>query len=144
MDDSANQASPTVIRPSVTVNPVIHNPVEDSTSIYYIHPGDIGICLSREQFIGENYLSWSKTIMINLQTKNKIAFVDGLITVPSVTTTDPVSLIALQRNNSLVLSWLMMAIAPDIRNSLLYITVAYEAWEELRSRYVKCDGPWVF
>ena len=38
----------------------------------------------------------------------------------------------------------MNSIAKEIRSSLLYFTTTFDIWEELRTRYLKSDGPRVF
>jgi hypothetical protein len=79
---------------------------------------------------------------IALIVKHKIAFVDGFLAQP-ITTNQSLH-VAWLRSNNLVLSWLMKSIAKDICNSLLYFTIAFDIWEELRIRYLRSDGPRVF
>ena len=116
---------------------------DDSSSCYYLHPSDNpGALLVSEIFTGENYIAWSRSMAIALTVKNKIAFIDGSLTQPN---TNNQSLhMSWLRSNNLVLSWLMNSIAKEIRSSLLYFTTAFDIWEELRTRYLRSDGPRVF
>ncbi|KAF5449041.1 hypothetical protein F2P56_029529, partial [Juglans regia] len=124
-------------------NASVQNLFDDSSSCYYLHPSDNpGVLLVSEIFTGENYIAWSRSMLIALTVKNKIAFVDGSLVQPI--TNDPCLRVAWLRANNLVLSWLMNSIAKEIRGSLLYFTNAFDIWEELRVRYLRSDGPRVF
>lgn len=46
--------------------------------------------------------------------------------------------------NSLIHSWLVMSVAPELRQSLLYFTNACDVWNELKIRYGRSDGPRIF
>ena len=134
MDPSANSAN--------SSNSVI-NPSDDSSSPYYLHPSDNpGALLVSEIFVGDNYIAWSRSITIALTVKNNVAFINGSITAPP--TTQQVLHTAWLRANNLVLSWLMNSISTEIRNSLLYVVSALDLWNELKTRYLKSDGPRVF
>ncbi|XP_041017880.1 uncharacterized protein LOC121260094 [Juglans microcarpa x Juglans regia] len=74
--------------------------------------------------------------------KNKVAFIDGSITASP--TNQRVHHTAWLRANNLALSWLMNFISKDIRNSLLYVASAVDLWNELKTRYLRSDGPRVF
>ncbi|KAF5471727.1 hypothetical protein F2P56_008500 [Juglans regia] len=119
------------------------NPSDDSSSPYYLHPSDNpGSLLDSEIFVGDNYITWSRSITMALTIKNKVAFINGSITAPP--TNQHVHHTAWLRANNLVLSWLMNSISKDIRNSLLYVASAVDLWNELKTRYLRSDGPRVF
>ena len=101
------------------------NPSDDSSSPYYLHPSDNpGTLLVSEIFNGENYVAWSRSIVIALTVKNKVQFTDGSIVSPS---TDQIFRhTAWLRANNLVLSWLMNSISKEIRNSLLFVVSAVD------------------
>lgn len=48
------------------------------------------------------------------------------------------------RANNLVLSWLINSISKEIRNSLMYVTSALDLLNELKTQYLRSDGPRVF
>ncbi|XP_057976054.1 uncharacterized protein LOC131163475 [Malania oleifera] len=119
------------------------NSSDDSSSVYYLHPSDnLGALLVSEILTGANYVAWSRSISIALTVKNKIAFIDG--TLPQSNSGDSRIRIAWLRANNLVLSWLMNSITKEISGSLLYFTAACDVWEELKTRYLRSDGPRVF
>ncbi|KAF5471039.1 hypothetical protein F2P56_011514 [Juglans regia] len=126
-----------------STNSIVLNPSDDSSSPYYLHPSDNhGALLVLEIFNGDNYVAWSCLITIALTVKNKVAFIDGSITSPS--TSQLVSHITWLRATNLVLSWLMNSISKDIRNNLLYVVSTADLWNELKTRYLRSDGPRVF
>ncbi|KAL6324331.1 hypothetical protein AAG906_012577 [Vitis piasezkii] len=111
------------------------NPSDDSSSPYYLHPSDNpGALLVSEIFNGENYVAWSRSIVIALTVKNKVQFIDGSIVSPSID--QLVKHTAWLRANNLVLSRLMNSISKEIRNSLLFVVSAVDLWTELKVRYL--------
>ncbi|XP_057962256.1 uncharacterized protein LOC131153819 [Malania oleifera] len=119
------------------------NPSDDSSSPYYLHPSDNpGALLVSEIFNGENYVAWSRSIIIALTVKNKVQFIDGSIVSPP--SDQFVKHTVWLRANNLVLSWLMNYISKEIRNSLLFVVSAVDLWNELKVRYLRSDGPRVF
>lgn len=59
------------------------SPIDDRMSPYYIHHSDNpGFILVSQPLIGENYPSWSRSMLIALSVKNKAGFVDGAILEP--------------------------------------------------------------
>lgn len=120
-----------------------HSLADDPSSPYYLHPSDNpGALIVAEQFSGENYASWSRAILMALSVKNKNWFIDGSVSPPTDTTSTVY--LAWVRVNNLVLSWLLNAVCKDIRQSLLYFSVAQDVWDELKTRYVLSSGPRVF
>lgn len=70
--------------------------------------------------------------MMAFESKNKVAFLDGIITQPDA---DDILFPAWRRCNSMLKSWLMNSISKDISASLFYIRTAIEVWKELHDRY---------
>ncbi|KAL6349621.1 hypothetical protein AAG906_035782 [Vitis piasezkii] len=135
--------SPVLPSSSNSFNQPPINPSDDSSSPYYLHPSDNpGALLVSEIFNGENYVAWSRSIVIALTVKNKVQFIDGSIVSPSID--QLVKHTAWLRANNLVLSWLMNSISKEIRNSLLFVVSAVDLWTELKVRYLRSDGPRVF
>ncbi|CAH9102629.1 unnamed protein product, partial [Cuscuta europaea] len=71
-----------------------------------------------------------------------MAFLDGSIEQPS--TDNSASYAVWYRINALLLSWLIYSIAPELRSTFFYFTVAKELWDEIKLRYGKSDGPRLF
>ena len=59
-------------------------PVDDSSSLYYLHSGDhLGLTLGSHPLIGSNYNSWSRAVLTALTAKNKVSFIDGSLPRPT-------------------------------------------------------------
>ncbi|XP_073260909.1 uncharacterized protein [Populus alba] len=141
MSDHFEESASTAHKDSSNITTL--NLSDDSSSCYYLHPSDNpGALLVSEIFTGENYIAWSKSMTIALTVKNKIAFIDGSLV--QLNTTNQSLRMAWLRSNNLVLSWLMNSISKEIRSSLLYFATAFDIWEEIRTRYLRSDGPRVF
>jgi hypothetical protein len=56
---------------------------DDPTIKYYLHHGDSpGAILVSQTLIGDNYHTWSRSMVMALTAKNKIGFVNGVIVQP--------------------------------------------------------------
>ncbi|CAA0828814.1 Unknown protein, partial [Striga hermonthica] len=120
------------------------NPTDDPSSPYFLHASDNpGAIIVVEPFNGENYVFWSRSVLMALSVKNKGGFVDGTILSPSPTD-NPTLYVAWVRSNNLVLSWVLNSISKEIRQSLLFFTSAREVWDEIKNRYAMSSGPRVF
>ncbi|KAJ9705327.1 hypothetical protein PVL29_003388 [Vitis rotundifolia] len=56
------------------------SPIEDSSSLFYLHNGDhLELILISHHLFGSNYNTWSRAMMMVLMAKNKLGFIDGCI-----------------------------------------------------------------
>lgn len=78
----------------------------------FIHPSDTsGLNLVNEILTGvENYVVWSRALLIALRAKNKIAFIDGTCRCPA---TGHINFNQRERCNALVLSWIMNTVSTE-------------------------------
>jgi hypothetical protein len=82
--------SPHVDNPSNTDNPPLPFTISPSiftnpASPFYLPQGEsLGAILVSQPLIGENYNTWSRSMIMVLTAKNKLAFVDGSLPQPSV------------------------------------------------------------
>jgi len=88
----------------------------EPTDPLYVHPSDNPAQpLVSNTFNGENYDGWKRSVYIALSARHKLAFIDGTSECPAATT----PLYSLwQRNNAMVLSWLLNSLSENIRNAL--------------------------
>lgn len=109
----------------------------------YLHPSDTsGVSILNMKLSGtENYKVWSCAMILALETKNKLGFVDGT----TVRSTDN-DVLGRQwdRCNSVVLSQILGSISEDLFVSQVFSKVASEVWEELKETYDKIDGSVTF
>jgi len=99
----------------------------------YIHPSDSpGQILVSSIFNGDNFDNWKSSVIIALLARHKVALIDG--TFPNPGSTSP-TFILWQRNNVMVLSWLLNSLSESIRSSVLYFETAAELWQDLEERF---------
>lgn len=87
-------------------------------------------------------MPWSKSMLIILEAKNKLGFIDGTITKPS--SDDPDLLRLWNRNNSTIVAWIMNSVSKEIATSILYGGTAREIWNDLKDRFQLSNGPRIF
>lgn len=116
--------------------------IDDPTNPYYLHHGDSSSnILVSQPLTRENYNAWKRAMTIALNVKNKLRFVTGVMHKPL-----PSNAMDVRWNkcNMLVLSWLANSLSKEIANSVLYIDLAKELWNELKEKYSESNEPRVF
>ncbi|XP_019195873.1 PREDICTED: uncharacterized protein LOC109189718 [Ipomoea nil] len=83
-----------------------------------------------------NYNSWSRSMRIALEVKNKFGFVNGTVPVPEAN--DP-RLTTWRRCNRIVCSWILRSVNPSIAESVMYYDKAIDIWNALQKRYSQSD-----
>ena len=137
----SEQHSNTVRVSSGGTNP--QSPMGDPRSPYFLHHLDgPGLVLISQPLTGENYASWSRSMVIPLSVKNKLGFIDG--SVKKLEETDFNLLGCWCRNNNMVIAWLLNSVSKDISASILYSEAASETWSDLRERFQQSSGPRIF
>ncbi|XP_076914870.1 uncharacterized protein LOC143574026 [Bidens hawaiensis] len=89
----------------------------------------------------ENYKVWSNAMLLALQVKNKIGFIDG-----TCVRSNTNEMLARQwdRCNSIVLTWLLNSVSEELYLGQVYSKLATEVWKDLKETYDKVDGSVVF
>jgi hypothetical protein len=105
--------------------------VGDASHPLYLHHGDsLGSLLVYQPLNGENYNSWSRSMIMTFTAKNKLGFVDESLA-KLVSPDDPL-IQAWIRCNIMVLSWIMKFVSKEIATSIIYITTAKAMWKDLK------------
>ena len=108
-------------------------PQIEPTDPLFIHPSDNpGQPLVSSIFNGENFDNWRRSVIIALSAKHKVAFING--TYPCPDSSSPLFTLW-QRNNAMVLYWLLNSVNESIRNSVLYFDTAQNLWKDLEERF---------
>ena len=102
------------------------------------HPGAqlVGVKLT-----GLNFQKWSRSVKIALRTKGKLGFIDGSCARPSQDTSKLEQWI---KCDSMVVSWLLNSMVPDLSEAFLYVNTAHELWDELTERFGESNGPLLY
>ncbi|XP_019179261.1 PREDICTED: uncharacterized protein LOC109174480 [Ipomoea nil] len=138
-DPTANQATgnPNPIPSSSTTNAreVTFDPQAHSNP-YFLHMNENpALELVSFQLDGSNYHPWARAMTMALSCKNKVAFINGTITKPSMDNVE--KYLAWERCNNIVGSWIVRTLAPTIAHSVLWIDTACGIWNDLKRRFSK-------
>ena len=102
----------------------------DLSNPYFTHHSDHpGLVLIYKSLNGENYLAWKRAMILALNSKNKLGFVNGSIKTP-LEETDPEGYATWSWCNE-VHSWIVNTLNPEIVNSVIYYSTTHEVWEDL-------------
>ena len=83
---------------------------------------------------GHNFSTWHRAMVISLNAKSKLGFVDGTLKAPS--TKDKLEeYVAWKKCNDMVLSWIFNSLTTDIVDSVIFYDTAHEVWEDLKNRF---------
>ncbi|XP_019051425.1 PREDICTED: uncharacterized protein LOC109113939 [Nelumbo nucifera] len=105
---------------------------------FFLHSSNHhGMMLVTTLLIGNNYLTWSRSMKIALGAKLKLGFVDGRIAQPNEGTTE---FELWTRVNYMVTSWILNSISKEIVDAFLYTTTAKELWDEIAERFGESNG----
>uniref|UniRef100_A0A2N9EQW3 Retrotransposon Copia-like N-terminal domain-containing protein n=1 Tax=Fagus sylvatica TaxID=28930 RepID=A0A2N9EQW3_FAGSY len=116
---------------------------DDPANKYYLHHGDSpGAILVSQPLVGDNYHTWSRSMVMALTAKNKVGFVNGLIEQPKDESLPAYN--AWVRCNTMVISWLLNSLSKEIASSVIYANTAREIWEDLKERFAQGNGPRIF
>nr|GLL19628.1 uncharacterized protein LOC109178841 [Ipomoea trifida] len=118
------------------VSEVQFNP-NDAGNPYFIHSNESPVVVLVTPVLdGSNYYPWARAMRIALLTKNKLAFINGRITVPDKTESRYETW---ERCNNLVVSWIVRSTAPEIGQTVLWKESAIDVWKDLEERFSEGD-----
>ncbi|GKD68122.1 putative transcription factor interactor and regulator CCHC(Zn) family protein [Tanacetum coccineum] len=89
----------------------------------------------------ENYNVWSHAMILALETKNKLGFINGKCTRSN---SDELLMSQWDRCNSVVLSWILGSVTEELYMGQIFSKLAMEVWDELKETYDKIDGSVTF
>ncbi|XP_074322836.1 uncharacterized protein LOC141659809 [Apium graveolens] len=94
----------------------------DSSHPLYLHPSDHpGQVLVAAALTGENFNEWKRSMTLALYVKNKLGFVTGKFKAPGI---NYPYFNHWKHCNDMIITWLFNSLAPGIRSSLVYVTLA--------------------
>ncbi|XP_019171507.1 PREDICTED: uncharacterized protein LOC109167058 [Ipomoea nil] len=117
--------------------PPLNQRIEDFDDPLYLHiTENPNLSLVSPPLNELNYASWSRSMRIALDVKNKFGFVSGAIPVPEEN--DP-RIAAWRRCNRIVCSWILRSVNPSIADGVMYLDKASDIWNSLQKRYSQSD-----
>ncbi|XP_031402520.1 uncharacterized protein LOC116212069 [Punica granatum] len=118
-------------RRSVDVPPVYHLTSSDNTGTQVI------ACILNE----DNYLAWSRAMLIVLRARNKLPFIDGSL--EKTEEEDPLRE-RWERCNSTLLAWIFNTMEERLQATVAYAIDAKGLWDDLKERYSEGNQSRVF
>ncbi|RVW95625.1 Retrovirus-related Pol polyprotein from transposon TNT 1-94 [Vitis vinifera] len=116
----------------------------DLSNPYFTHHSDHpGLVLISKSLNGDNYSAWKRAMILALNSKNKLGFVNGSIKAPSEEI-DPEGYATWSRCNDMVHSWIVNTLNPEIADNVIYYSTAHEVWEDLCERFSQSNAPRIF
>ncbi|CAH9073979.1 unnamed protein product [Cuscuta epithymum] len=79
----------------------------------------------------------SNSVRLGLRARRKYCYVDGTLLKPKPPCTED----DWMTNQSMIVSWLLNTISPDLKQTLTNYENAYQLWTDLEERYSIVDGP---
>ncbi|KAK4411842.1 Retrovirus-related Pol polyprotein from transposon TNT 1-94 [Sesamum angolense] len=101
----------------------------------------LGLVMFSTPLTGNNWLTWSISVRITFEGKDKSGFIDGSIVKPIEGTAE---FKQWEIANSMVRTWILSTMSKDIVNAFLYAASTRSLWLELEARYGKCDEPLLY
>nr|GMD28096.1 uncharacterized protein LOC109156569 [Ipomoea batatas] len=136
MEGGENLAGSTHAIPNLASTPVFY--LNDRANPLHLHPNESpSLQLVTAPLEGRvNYHAWARAMEMALRSKNKIAFVNGTMVIPSET--DP-KYFYWDQCNTMVLSWILRAVSPTIGRGVLWINTAEGVWKDMKKRFSQQD-----
>ncbi|GJV71192.1 ribonuclease H-like domain-containing protein [Tanacetum coccineum] len=115
----------------------------DISDPLHLHPNDTtALTVVSIKLKGtENYQVWSCAMLLALEGKNKIGFIDGSC---KRSNEDEVLGKQWDRVNAIVLGWILNSISEELFLGQIFSKRAKHVWEELKETYDKVDGSIMF
>lgn len=108
--------------------------MDDQSNLYFLHYSDNpGLVLVSQLLTKMNYVAWSRSMIMSLTVKNKIVFIDGTITEPDKTDVDLHQ--AWERNNFIVMTWILNSVSKEISASIIFSDSTRSIWSDLKDRF---------
>lgn len=92
-------------------------------------------------FNGDNYVNWSRSVLLALGAKNKTTFIDGSLPKPVPKSTDFQKWI---RNDYIVTGWILYSMEKQIVESFIFTPSARHLWLEIQERYGQSNAPLLY
>ncbi|GKB61616.1 cysteine-rich receptor-like protein kinase 8 [Tanacetum coccineum] len=103
------------------------------------HPGLV--LISKKLTSSDNYSPWRRSMVIDLNAKNKMKIVNEDFVEPNITS--PIRALW-ERNNDMIISWILNTVVDQIGNNLNFINSVNKLWLELQEHYAQIDGHKIF
>ncbi|XP_043717488.1 uncharacterized protein LOC122665404 [Telopea speciosissima] len=109
---------------------------------YFLHSSDQpGSSLVTRLLDGDNFPIWHRAMIMALEAKNKLAFIDGSLPKPDLISPDHSHWV---RCNSMVRSWIVHSTVSSTAHCITLIDLAKDAWADLHDQLLQKNAPCIF
>ncbi|XP_054821301.1 uncharacterized protein LOC129320121 [Prosopis cineraria] len=91
------------------------------------------LVLVSEKFNGTNYREWAQSVRLAVGGRGKLGLISGTSKPPDAS--DSAALVKWETDNSLVASWLVNSMTPQIRRSFMFLPTARDIWDAVKESY---------
>ncbi|XP_062077973.1 uncharacterized protein LOC133782654 [Humulus lupulus] len=110
----------------------------DHTSPFFLGSQDRhGDLITPVRLRHDNYDEWARTVRLALLSRRKYGFVNGMIMEPQA----PFTMEDWLTIHSMLVSWLMNTIDPEVKSTISFYDDAKLLWDELQARFSVVNGP---
>lgn len=110
----------------------------DHTSSFFLsshdRPGDL---ITPVRLRNNNYDKWERAVRLALLARQKYGFIDGTTMEPKA----PFTIEDWFTIHSMLISWLMNTIDPEVKSTISFYDDAKLLWDELKARFSVVNGP---
>lgn len=86
-------------------------------------------------------LTWSRSMIMALNAKNKVGYVDDSIIKPSTSSSN---FAIWTKCNNMVISWIINSISKELPSNIIYFESTQDIWSDLKDCLYQGNGPQVF
>jgi hypothetical protein len=116
----------------------------DAANPYFLHYSNHRrMLLVSKPLNKDNYSTWCKAMMVSLNAKSKLGFIDETTTMSSATT-KPNNYASWKKCNDMILSWILNSLTHDLIDSAIFSTTTHEVWEDLWDHFFQSSAPHIF
>ncbi|KAH0639676.1 hypothetical protein KY285_036262 [Solanum tuberosum] len=90
----------------------------------------------------ENYTLWSRAMCLNMLTRNKLGFIDGLVQRDDFEEDSEKQ--DWDRCNAMVISWILNNVSKDLVSGIFFCSSAHLVWTDLKERFDKVNMSRIF
>ena len=95
-------------------------------------PDNPNLKITTSLFNGHNFLAWSQSVTLFLKGRGKMGYVNGRIKAPN---TEDTTYDKWEMENSIVMTWLVHSMIPEIGKGFLDMATAQDIWETMANTY---------